>query len=76
MNTNQLENYDSSLVSMIEEGRNNWGKPNLQEGHGLDVLINKGVSFILYHCSMLQATHHLLQMEIMSKGIWKVNSLG
>jgi len=34
--------YNSSLMSMIEEGRNNRGKSGHREGHGLHVPINKG----------------------------------
>ena len=52
--------HTSSLLSMIEERCNNQGMFSHQEGHGLDVLINKGASKTLCHCSILQATHHLL----------------
>ena len=68
--------YNSFLISMVEEGRNNQSKYNHQESHGLDVLINKGVSITFMSFSMLQATHHLLQMEFLEQRIWKVNSLG
>lgn len=60
-------NYDSSLVSMIEEGHNDQGKFNHQEGHDLNVLISKGISITLYHCSMLQATHHILLMKFLKQ---------
>ena len=55
--------YNSSLVSMIEESLNNQGKSVHHEGHALDVLINKRVLITLCYYSMLQATHHLLQIE-------------
>jgi hypothetical protein len=52
---------------MIEEGCNDRDKSNHQEGHGLNVLISKGISITLYHCSMLQATHHILQMKFLEQ---------
>jgi hypothetical protein len=70
--------YNSSLMSMIEEGRNNQGKSSHQEGHGLHVLINKGGLITLCHCSTVCCRLPIIfwRWSYLNKEIRKVNSLG